>query len=151
MICGLTDSAAKPPAIDFWHDSDRFFPEPDPRPSRVIVFGSRNWGWGDYIRERIRALPAGTVIVHGGCHTGADRFAHVYAHELGFTVEVVPARWDLHGRAAGPFRNEGMAELGARLAIGFRSRGKSGGTDDMARAAIRHGIELERHGWEWRV
>lgn len=63
--------------------------------------------------------------------------------ELGFETERHPADWKRFGRRAGPIRNEEMAVAGADLAIGFRSEGKSSGTDDAARRFIKHHIPVE--------
>lgn len=112
---------------------------------RVIVFGSRNYKWYYTIKARLAKLPEGTVIVHGDCPTGADNLADEAARELGFPVERHPALWEVYGRRAGPIRNEETALLGADLAIGFRSRGKSNGTDDMARRCANHRIPVEMH------
>jgi hypothetical protein len=127
------------------------------RPSRVIVFGSRNWPaeYVGYIHNRIKQLPHGTVVVHGACPSGADAIADYAAVLYGFTVERHPAIWKPDGRlgrtdyAAGPRRNKHMASLGADLAIGFRMPGKSNGTDHMADECELARIPVERHGWGW--
>lgn len=126
-------------------------------PLRVIVFGSRNWTHYGYIQDRILCLPDGTTIVHGACRTGADQIADDVARARGFAVEQHHAAWYPNGYtpgrrpdySAGPRRNKHMAQLGASLAIGFRSPGKSNGTDNMWAECMLAGIQVERHGWDW--
>lgn len=114
---------------------------------RVIIFGSRHWFDAHYIWRQLVLLPRDAIIVHGACRTGADAYADQYATECGHTVERYPADWAAYGRAAGPRRNLQMAERGATRALGFRTLGKSNGTDDMARACALFGIPVVRHGW----
>lgn len=119
--------------------------------NRVIVFGSRSWPlqYVGHMEQRLERLPAGTIVVHGACETGADYWAAILAGRLGFRIEAHPANWRELGRAAGPRRNAHMASLGAALAIGFRMPGISKGTDNMADEAELRGIPVERHGWGW--
>ena len=78
---------------------------------KVIVCGSRHWlNFAAVLRE-LRKLPRGTVIIHGGCKTGADAMADKIARKLGLTVRVYPADWEGEeartgsAGAAGPKRN----------------------------------------------
>ena len=84
----------------------------------VLITGSRSWADEATIRAVLRGLPANTTILHGGCHCGSDAIADRLARQLGFAVEVMPADWQKHGRAAGPIRNAAMAERCTR-AIAF--------------------------------
>ena len=58
----------------------------------------------------------------------------VYFHLL------YPADWERHGRAAGPIRNEEMAEVSDAL-IAFWD-GKSRGTKSMIEIAMRKGLQV---------
>lgn len=50
-------------------------------------------------------------LVHGGCRTGVDFFADLWAKNRGHRiVKVYPADWDRHGNRAGPYRNAHMLE-----------------------------------------
>ena len=82
-----------------------------------------------------------SVIIQGGCPTGSDLLARKVADEFGIRVETFPADWQQHGRAAGPIRNQAMADAGADLCLAFPSRGRSAGTWDMVRRAVAAGIE----------
>jgi hypothetical protein len=104
------------------------------------VFGSRKWTDRETIASTLNAyLETGTVVVHGDCRSGADRIANDICVAKGVPVEAHPAKWDLHGRAAGPIRNEGMAASGIDLALGF---GDGAGTRDMHERCVAHGIPV---------
>lgn len=78
------------------------------------------------------------ILVHGGAR-GADRIAAYVARELGWHVVAYPADWRRHGRAAGPIRNQEMADAGADLCIAFPG---GRGTADMVRRARAAGIPV---------
>lgn len=107
-------------------------------PQRIIVTGSRDWrdryvvyraldqavtdlnGWltpdpyGNTIPD-----PRKVTVVHGGCPSGADRYADDWA--VGSLLEpvVFHADWATHGRGAGPLRNRSMIDAGASLVLAF--------------------------------
>lgn len=81
------------------------------------------------------------VIIQGRCPTGIDSLAREVAEEYGTRMESFPADWKKHGRAAGPIRNQAMADAGADLCLAFPSAGRSTGTWDMIRRACAAGIE----------
>ena len=86
----------------------------------VLVCGSRDWTDRETIRRWIGRLPRDTVIVHGDngerdpgtgqAIRGADRIAGDAAFDRGMTVRTYPANWDVHGKAAGPIRNQHMID-----------------------------------------
>lgn len=82
------------------------------------------------------------VIIQGGCATGIDALARKVAEEYDIRMETFPANWKKHGRAAGPIRNQQMANAGADLCLAFPSAGKSTGTWDMIRKAVAAGIDV---------
>lgn len=130
-----------------WGDeplTERF---PEPHPYRILVTGSRDWDdWGtlcqaldsELVRLRLltdtNSLPRRVTIVHGGCPTGADAMAGQWvARHRGEGIiantEIHPAEWKLHGRFAGPKRNDQMVKSGADVCMAFiknNSRGASG-------------------------
>lgn len=111
--------------------------------------GTRAKGWPQeslpVLRRKIAdwlvTLPPDAVIVHGAAN-GVDRIAAQEADKLGFVTEPHAADWAVHGRGAGPIRNEWMARLGADLCVAWWN-GVSTGTDDMVRRARAHGIPTE--------
>ena len=115
------------------------------QPYRVLITGSRNWEdkqavW-DALAPIARALPVDQdlVLVHGGCPTGADAMCDEWARGFGAVIEVHPANWATHGRAAGPIRNAHMVNLGADICLAFirdNSRGASHTADLAEQAGI---------------
>lgn len=106
---------------------------------RVIVTGGR-----DYAREKtiFKILDAAkpSVVIQGGCKTGADRLARKWAWRNQVPTETYDANWRKHGKAAGPIRNEQMAkEANADWVIAFHG-GK--GTDNMKKMANKYNIKL---------
>lgn len=105
--------------------------------TRLIVFGSRHW------RDKAAVFdvkPSELVVVHGDCPTGADAFAVLWARANRTRIEPHPADWG-RGKRGGPERNERMAALGARLAVGFwDGRINGSGTHDMTRRLNQHKI-----------
>lgn len=82
-------------------------------------------------------LEPGDVVVHGGAR-GADALAgDIAGRVLGYEVEVHPADWHKHGRAAGPIRNQEMLDTGIDMVIAFAG---GRGTADMVSRATRAGV-----------
>lgn len=97
------------------------------------------------MREELQKLPEDTLIIHGAC-SGADKIADTVAMTLRMPRKAYPARWDLHGKAAGPIRNQTMLDTEAPidLVIAFDLGGR--GTADMIRRAERSGVKVLRIG-----
>lgn len=108
---------------------------------RVLICGDRNWQNEAAIRRELSKLDPGTAIIHGGAR-GADTLAGIVAKEIGLQVEVYPADWNRHGRAAGPIRNQQMIEQGRPdIVLAFHANiGQSKGTKDMVERAKKTGI-----------
>lgn len=105
---------------------------------RVIVCGGRDYSDEIAVHNQIVSLPDGCIVVHGGA-SGADRLAARVASRRGLTVEMYPADWNKHGRAAGVLRNQQMLDFGADLVIAFPG---GRGTADMVRRARKAGIPV---------
>ena len=108
---------------------------------RILVCGGRDFddfevvyvALAPFIRSGV------TTIIHGGAR-GADDLAGQFAALWSLAVEVYPADWDTHGRAAGPIRNKQMLEEGKPdLVIAFPG-GK--GTANMIGQAKEAGIPV---------
>lgn len=80
-----------------------------------------------------------TVILGGA--TGADYWADDWAVGRDIWIEDHPADWTLHGRAAGPIRNQEMVDSGADLVVAFPG---SRGTADCLRRARAAGIPIRQ-------
>lgn len=127
-----------------------------------MIFGSRGWRDQDTVTadvgELFHAHGDALVIIQGDC-TGADTCGKKAARVYGIPCINVPAQWgvhDQHGhtpvpctcpsdaptcRAAGIRRNQFMIdEHKPDYGLGYRSAGRSPGTDDMARRLKAAGI-----------
>lgn len=104
---------------------------------KVLVCGGRDYSDREYLYRVLnltaRELGAFTVV-QGDCR-GADRMAGDWAIKYGMKVEIFPANWDVHGKAAGFIRNKEMIEVADRV-IAFWD-GQSRGTA--------HTIQLAQH------
>lgn len=80
------------------------------------------------------------IVIQGGA-TGADNYARVWANLRGVHCASVEARWEKHGKAAGPLRNEAMLLLKPDLVVAFPG-GK--GTVNMIRQAKQAGVPVHQ-------
>lgn len=100
----------------------------------AIVCGGRDFNDVGYMAavmtECVKMFDLGKVI-QGGAH-GADKLAGQWASENWLDMQVVPADWDTHGKAAGFIRNTQMADLNPDVVIAFPG-GK--GTEHMINIA----------------
>ena len=76
--------------------------------------------------------PRGFTIVTGGA-TGADALAGEWAALNNATLKVYPPNWNLHGRAAGPIRNQEMIDK-ERIDFVIAFPGGKGTLDMVTRA-----------------
>lgn len=112
---------------------------------RVIIAGGREFQDYALVKQKCdyylqNKLQTDTVIIVSGHATGADSLGERYASEKGLSVELHPADWAKHGRAAGPIRNEEMA-LVADALIAFWD-GQSRGTKNMIDTANAKGLKV---------
>jgi hypothetical protein len=99
---------------------------------KIIIAGSRTFT--DYqklseVCDQFLQDQTDIEIVSGAYYKGADKLGEQYAKERGFKITQFPADWKRFGRAAGPKRNEQMANY-ANALIAFWD-GKSKGTLNM--------------------
>lgn len=76
----------------------------------IVVCGDRYWTDRAMITRALAELPAETTIIQGGAK-GADAIAAAVARQLGLSVLTCEADWEHWGRAAGPMRNQAMANF----------------------------------------
>mgnify|MGYP001144912671 FL=1 len=103
---------------------------------KIIIAGGRNFT--DYkklceVCDHILQDQTNVEIVSGAYYKGADKLGEQYTAEKGFRLTKFPADWKRFGRAAGPKRNEQMANYADAL-IAFWD-GKSKGTKHMINLA----------------
>jgi len=115
------------------------------REFRVLVTGGRAYLDRDAVfarlatcREEARHTGLKFIVIHGACPTGADHWAALWCRREGIEERPFPAQWDLHGRSAGPRRNQQMlAEGQPDLVLAFPGRR---GTADLVRRACAAGV-----------
>lgn len=98
---------------------------------KVVIAGGRDFNDFDLLTKICDEVLEGyenIEIVSGGAK-GADALAKKYAKLHGYKYTEFPADWNTHGKAAGPIRNNQMAEY-SHLLIAFWD-GKSKGTRNM--------------------
>lgn len=109
---------------------------------RVLVCGGRDYFDCNAVYsalDELRDRHGGIAIIHGGAD-GADYLAAAWGHDFATEVLRVPADWSLHGRAAGPIRNQKMLDTGKPdLVLAFPG---GRGTADMVRKARAAGVTV---------
>lgn len=109
---------------------------------RVLVTGDRNWTDTVIMKKAIGSLSRGDVVVQGEAR-GADSLARDFAKLRGLQVDSFPAKWDLHGRAAGPIRNQEMLDTNPDEVWAFHQNlAISRGTLDMVKRAKKKGTKV---------
>lgn len=111
---------------------------------RVIIAGCRDLDNYELLKERcdffLQNQKKEDVVIVSGHASGADALGERYAQERGYKLETYPADWQTHGKAAGPIRNEQMANISNAL-IAFWD-GKSRGTKNMIETATKRGLQV---------
>jgi hypothetical protein len=102
---------------------------PEIAPSRSLVIaagGGRDLAWPQQrVAAELLARSSGRLVhllLHGGAR-GADAAIGRAAQQLGWSALVMPAQWQLHGRAAGPIRNRELLEQAVARAVFHSSPG----------------------------
>jgi len=108
---------------------------------KVLVCGGRNYSDSMRVCDVLGKLHADgpiSLLIHGDA-PGADALADAWARSVKVEVVAVRALWDLHGRAAGPIRNQRMLdEYEPDLVVAFPG---GRGTRDMV-------IRARAGGWK---
>lgn len=107
---------------------------------RLIIAGSRSLTNPQDLLDALDASGFQPTVVLSGWAAGVDFLGEQWAHRHGIPVEPYPANWRCHGMAAGPLRNETMAQKGEALLAVWD--GKSRGTMDMLRKARKYGLTI---------
>lgn len=107
----------------------------------VVVAGGRNFTDETYARIKLNEMHyniAPTLVIQGGCMTGADMLVRDWAKSFGVPCATFHANWRYHGRAAGPIRNRSMAKVADVCMIFPGGRG----TSSMKTAARKNGLKV---------
>jgi len=98
---------------------------------KIAIVGSRTFDDYQFMKDELALWLAGrevTCVISGGA-SGADALAERWAKEMEIPIVRIEAEWHKYGKAAGPKRNQVMAEL-CDEATAFWD-GVSRGTSDM--------------------
>lgn len=122
------------------HDTHQASQARTTNPMKVIIAGSRTIKDQAVIERAIRESGFQIAEVVSGCAEGVDRTAMYLAINAGLMVRRFPADWNAHGKAAGPIRNNQMAEYADALIAIWD--GSSRGTKHMIEAAKKRGLKV---------
>ena len=116
---------------------------------KIIIAGSRTFN--DYkklceICNHILQDQTYVEVVSGAYYKGTDKLGEQYAAEKGFSLTKFAADWKSYGKAAGPKRNEQMANYADAL-IAFWD-GKSKGTLHMVEVARKKSLIVKLINFE---
>lgn len=110
----------------------------------VIIAGSRSITDPDRVFDAFMWYgPRGDHTIISGDASGVDEIAEDVAEEYGMDYKQYEADWDEYGKAAGPIRNNEMAEMADMLIAVWD--GESQGTKNMIGQAVDHGLEIAVH------
>ena len=82
---------------------------------KIVIGGCRDYDDYNVFKEFVDGCLSrlkqehSLVIISGHC-SGVDMMGERYAKENGYGLEIYPADWGRHGRAAGPIRNKQMEQ-----------------------------------------
>ncbi len=103
---------------------------------RLAIVGGRDYT--DYpnfkaiVSKHIEKIGIPDEIISGGAR-GVDKFAEIYAAEVGISMVILKPEWDKHGKIAGLIRNTDIIERSTHVLALPTS--KSRGTYDSIRKA----------------
>jgi hypothetical protein len=124
---------------------------------RVLVTGSREFDDFEVIDDALYRVWYDNVgpenkddklVIIEGAAAGADRLAGQSAkgNPDVCVLEEYPALWELHGKAAGPIRNQQMLDTGADLVLAFYKKGAGNvGTQNMVDKALKAGVQVWKY------
>jgi hypothetical protein len=107
---------------------------------RVIIAGGRDYHEYDTLIDAVNESGFLIETVVSGGATGVDALGERFAKESGLLLEVFPADWKTHGKAAGPIRNRQMAKNAEALIALWD--GNSRGTKNMIETATKLGLKV---------
>lgn len=112
---------------------------------RALVCGGRDYTDRAFLWNVLDGYgPPEIGEIVSGMAPGADILAAEWALRFGFPLHRFPADWRLHGRAAGPIRNQRMLDEGRPDVVIAFPGGR--GTADMVRRAKNAGIPVHEVG-----
>ncbi len=120
---------------------------------RIIIAGTRDFNDYDMLYQELSAFVniiadnvsnQNQIEFVSGTARGADTLGEKFADETGYPVKRFHAKWNKYGKAAGPIRNEQMAEYASEKngVLFVFWDGKSRGTKSMIKIAEMYGLEI---------
>lgn len=108
---------------------------------RVVVAGTRTFDDYDLLCRKLDGMlrvkrDTHRIVILSGGAKGADALGERYARERGYGLQVYPADWNAHGKAAGPMRNTAMVKY-ANAAVFFWDLASDGTRDCLKKARER--------------
>lgn len=110
---------------------------------KLIVTGGRNYDDIEMIYSVLEAFKP-SLIIEGGCETGADLHARNFALFNGVPNSTYHADWKNKGRSAGPIRNKLMCEQNKDAVIVAFPGGN--GTKDCTEKGLKLGMRVYKVG-----
>lgn len=110
---------------------------------RVIIAGSRHFKSQQYygiLVDAVKESGFNITNVICGMADGMDTWGKAWAKVHEVPCYEYPANWDIHGKLAGPIRNQKMAENADALILIWD--GKSRGSNDMLNRAKRKNLHI---------
>lgn len=111
---------------------------------KVIIAGSRTIRSVDHalgmVRDAVAQSGFQIAEVVSGMAQGIDCAGWYWAKDQNIPIKEFPADWYTHGKAAGPIRNNQMAEYADALIAIWN--GQSRGTKHMIEAAKKRGLKV---------
>ncbi|RXP52351.1 DUF2493 domain-containing protein [Lutibacter sp. HS1-25] len=110
---------------------------------KIIIAGSRTFTNYQKLKQtcdHILQDQTNIEIVSGAYNKGADKLGEQYAAERGFPLTKFPADWKRYRKAAGPKRNQQMANY-ADVLVAFWD-GESKGTKNMINLAEQNNLKV---------
>ena len=113
---------------------------------RVLIYGGREFVPSNksfaffhdlWIFQNLVGKPITKVI--SGHARGADEYGERLANFWNIPLELYPADWETHGKAAGFIRNQEMLDSGVDLAVQFPG---GNGTKDMRKRLDKAGVRV---------
>jgi hypothetical protein len=116
---------------------------PEMNKTKIIVAGGRDFQKWDLLKETLDDYlkDVGNPEIVSGAARGADTLAVKYAKLNNIPFVLFPAKWDIHGKAAGPIRNTEMAKYANRLVCFWDQKSK--GTKNMIETARKNNLEVK--------
>lgn len=107
---------------------------------KVIIAGSRNITNPDFVERAIQQSGFSITEVVSGRARGVDTLGERWARLNKIPIKFFPADWKTHFKAAGPIRNQEMADYADGLIAIWHNN--SSGTKDMINKAKAKGLKV---------